>query len=338
MSTRNRSYLQAMTPLLNKIKITCSGRLALFFLTAVLSSCASLPEAGSSPVDDRGELNLQTIRDLLPGAYSNFAQNHDQDSPVTDINIRQLKTGGEPVFLFASELRGPGSTSHDIYWLKLNARSNQAELHFTRLREDELSLPMQEVLSIAWQRVVPGCVIRMSSAGDQINGQTDPRTCRFGHPLQGETSLMRRLSIGGDTLSIKTELQDKVGVPSPDDAYLELQKHRDFQGWAGIREEAVQLQGEPGKWQLSQVFNTRDDGRVSYLYDQQMQPMGFGLQLARLPRFDGEPPYYLLSVVNLKSGQIQAYQWLPPATERLDLNLDWFQTSLELMVPENPQP
>lgn len=310
---------------------------ALLILSTILNGCATQQADGSSSIEHLGELGFQTISEFLPGAYSNFAQNHDTgpDNPVTDINIRQLKTSGEPVFLFASELRDLGSSNHDVYWLKLNPTTHQAEFHFTRLTEEELSLPMQDTLTMAWQRVLPGCVISMKRAGEQFTGHTNPETCRFEHPLQGETRLLRHLTIGAGSLSIDTELETAGDVAEPDMQLLELQKHRDFTGWTSIRINAGQQQNEPGEWQLSQVFNTRDDGRVSQLYNQQMESMGFGLQLARLHRFDGESPYYLLSVINLANGQIQAYKWLEPGSERLNFNLDWFQTSLELLDLQN---
>lgn len=315
-------------------------KLALILLTVVLGGCASNPGTPQNPIDNRGEVNINTILSRLPGSYSNYAYHHDRnsDGPVTDLSIRQLKTDGDQVFLFESESREPGFSQYDIYWLKLNQKSNQAELHFTRLSDDELSLPLQDILSIAWRRVLPGCVIKIAGDDTQLSGQTNPDTCRFEHPLQGETRLIRELSIGEESLTIKTELQG-AGSKGPNDVtLLELQKHRTFEAWASIRIEPGQQQGDPGMWQLSQVFNTRDDGRVSQLYDQQMASMGFGLQLARLQRFDGEPAYYKLSIINLNSGQIQAYKWFKPDSARLNLNLDWFQSNLEQKQAVSPQP
>ncbi|MGA9574748.1 MAG: hypothetical protein WBS20_12465 [Lysobacterales bacterium] len=302
--------------------------LALIILSAVLSNCASTPDVA---VGDTGKLDIKTLQGLLPGAYSNFAQVHDEDSdlPVTDIGIRQLKTSGEPVFLFTNELRNQGKTSHDLYWLKLDRKTGQAAFHFTRLADEELSLPMQDILSIAWQRVVPGCVMPVRRVGEHFIAQTNPDTCVFAQPLQGETRLVHSLSIGEDVLMIRTKLQIPGGQESGDGSPLVLQKHRGFVGWASIRIETRSEQDEPGEWQLSQVFNTRDDGRVSHLYDQAMTPMEYGLQLARLPRFDGEPAYFQLSVINLENGQTQAFQWFEPGSEILNLNLDWFQANLE---------
>ncbi len=320
--------------------MTNSSKLALLFLTVVLSNCVSNPELRNSPGDNQGEVDLETIQNLLPGTYSNFAQQYDKgsDNPVTDTRIRLLNTGGEPVFLFESELRGQDASNNDLYWLKLNQQTRQAEFYFARIREDERSLPLQDILSIAWQRVVPGCVIPMSTFEGQLSGQTNPDTCRFESPLQGETRLIRGLSVGDNKLTITTELEGVEELQSSDEALLELQKHRAFEAWASVRIGTGQPQERPAEWQLSQVFNIRDDGRVNRLYDQKMVSMGFGLQLARLHRFDGEPPYFLLSVINMESGQTQAYQWFKPATGRLSLNLDWFQTNLELKNLANPQP
>lgn len=315
-------------------------KLALLLLFTLLCNCATKPAPSEVPLDHMGEANIEALRDLLPGAYSNYAQAYDKgpDRPVTDINIRQLKTGTDTVFLYESELRDLDSTNQEIYWLKSNRQTGQAELFFTPLGEDELSLPLKEILSIAWQRVEPGCVIRMSRTAEQFNGQTNPDTCRFKHPLQGETKLSRNLSIDKDTLVVKTRLESAMGSQASDEVLLELQKHKIFVGWASARPESNLQQDQAAMWPLSQVFSIRDDGRLNPLYGQQMDSMGFGLQLSRLHRFEDEKPYYQLSVINLESGLTQAYQWFNPGTERLNLNLDWFQTSLEISRPASPQP
>ena len=314
-------------------------KLAPMLMAVLLGSCATKPGILNNPPVNNAAADMQTLQSLLPGAYSNFAQTHADDpgGPVTDIHIRQLKTDGEPVFLFESGLRGSDQQDFDIYWLKLNRQSGQAEFYFTRLREDEVSLPMQDTLALAWQRVEPGCVITMRRIDHRLKGQTDPDSCVYEHPLEGASRLTRELSVGQDDMTITTELTGGAQQDSHSAAHLEFQKHRGFVGWASIRsEETDPQQDEPGAWQLSQVFNTRDDGRVSRLYDQQMQPWDFGLQLARVHRFEGQPPYYLLSVINLKSGQTQAYRWFEPGTERLNLNLDWFQTGLEFETRPEP--
>lgn len=306
-------------------------------LCATLGGCAGAP---GIPPGDTGETDTGSIVRLLPGYYSNYAQMHDlgADGPVTDINIRQLKTASEIVFLFTSELRGQDVASYDLYWLSNDRRTRQAAFHFSRLTQDELSLPMQETLSIARQRVVPGCALPVKRAGDRFEGQTDPATCVFEDPMQGRTSLVRSLSINGEALTIKNRVAASKAGEDGGEASLVLQRHHGYVGWASIRLEPVTQQGEPGAWQLSLVFNARDDGRIVDLYDPQMAPMAFGLQLARLPRFEGEPAYFKLSVINQANGQTQAYQWFEPESEFLNMNLDWFQAGLEPIVPADPLP
>lgn len=310
-------------------------KLVVLLLVASLGSCTSSPGSPDRTEDDAAESDLAGLQGLLPGVYSNFAWLEGQggDAPVTDLRIRQLQTNGEPVFLFEQYLRGRDISSYDLYWLKLNHEKRRAELYFTRLDEDELSRPMQETLSNAWQRVLPGCVIPLKRSGNQFTGSTDAGTCVFEDPLRGQTRLSRRLSTDGDTMTIETGLRETGNRKTGEDLLLNLQKHRTFTGWASFRTELGQ-QDKPGNWQLSQVFQLRDDGRVNDLYDQQMSLLGFGLQLARLHRFDGEPAYYKLSVINLENGQVQAYQWFDPESADLNLNLDWFQANLAPARPE----
>ena len=319
--------------------MTLPRKLAVLLLVAALAGCASAPGSRDNRENDAAESDLAALRDMLPGVYSNFAwkETLGVDAPVTDLRVRQLKTDGEPVFLFEQYLRGREVYSYDLYWLKFNHEKRRGEIYFARLDEDELSLPMQDTLSNAWQRVLLGCVMPLERAGAQFTGATDPSTCVFEDPLRGQTRLSRRLSTDGDTLTIETGLRDAGNRSTGDDLLLNLQKHRTFTGWASFRLDTGQ-QDEPGEWQLSQVFQLRDDGRVNHIYDQQMSMLDFGLQLARLHRFDGEPPYYRLSVINLANGQVQAFQWFDPGSADLNLNLDWFQANLAPARPEEMQP
>lgn len=315
-------------------------KLAVLLLAALLGNCASAPDSKKPVVSGLAAPEFKTLQDMLPGAYSDFArrQEQDADAPVTDLRIRQLITDGEPVFLFEQELRGQEVYSYDLYWLKRNHQAQRAELYFTRLDQDELSLSMQQTLAIAWQRVLPGCVMPINRVGERFEARTDPGTCVFENPLQGRTRLLRSLSIDAETLALRNELEDPRGRPTGDRTALVLKQHKVFVGWASIRIEARTEQDTPGQWQLSQVFSTRDDGRVNHLYDQTMTPMAFGLQLARLHRFEGEPDYYKVSVINLENGQTQAYQWFEPGSGAMNVNLDWFQASLEPARLEDTQP
>jgi len=306
----------------------------------MLANCASAP-VSRHVIENGGESEsgMKTLQARLPGVYSNFAWSQAQavETPVTDLRIRQLKTDGEPVFLFEQYVRDQDIYSYDLYWLKLNRKNQQPEFFFSHLDEDELSLPMQDTLTIAWQRVLPGCVMPLEHAGDKFTAATDPTTCMFADPLRGKTRLSRRLSTDGDTMTLETGLGQAGNRKTGDDLLLQMQKHRIFTGTISIRKETVQ-QEEPGAWQLSQVFQLRDDGRVNQIYDQEMALMDFGLQLSRLHRFDGEPDYYKLSVVNPDSGQTQAYQWFNPGSTKLNLNLDWVKADLMPIQPEESQP
>jgi hypothetical protein len=306
-------------------------------LTATLFGCTTAPAKNDIPAEGNEQVPVELLRQWLPGSYSNFAQVHDsgRDSPVNDVRIRRVKATGETVFLLESEPRHAAEATYDIYWLKSDPRTLQAELHFTRLGQNELSLPTQEVIKAAWQRVHPGCTIIMKLVGDRITGQSNPETCVFQHALQGETRLARRIAIDleNDSLTVQNRIETASGQVAGDNELLQLQKHRVFTGWASVRVEAVEAEQRPGAWQLSTVFDIRDDGRIYQLRAQDRALLGFGVQLSRLERVAGEKPYTLLTVINLQSGAPQAYSWFRPSSENLNMNLDWFQANLELRRP-----
>ncbi len=326
-----------MKPLIIKLRMSPNLRTAVMLLSVSLCGCAAAPEQQDVPPEPHDKVLITLLQNLLPGTYSNYAQIHaaGNDSPVTDVRIRQVKAAGEAVFLFESEQRRSADAKYDIYWLKPNPQTMQAQFHFTRLGADELSLPTQEVIRVAWRRVQPGCTVIMRRVENRIVGQSNPETCVFEDPLEGRTSLIRRLDfgIGNDTLYIQNRIEDAAGRVLGGKESLELLRHRVFTGWASVRLEAGTAEGEPGQWQLSTVFDIRDDGRIHHLRSQDRNSLGFGLQLSRLHRVEGEPPYFLLAVINLESGAPQAFNWFEPTSANLDMNLDWMQANLQSNQP-----
>jgi len=297
------------------------------------STTQAVKESSVADSDNQGLIDQALA--ALPGTYSNFAQvvENNQDSPVTDLNIRRLNNEGEPVLLFASQQRDSDLVRYDVYWLKLNEQSKQTELYFSRLTGSELSLSMQATLALAWQRVIPGCVMVLSSDEDRISGQTQPETCRFENPLEGETRLYRRLSLEKDLLEMETSVMLPGEQHTAGSGKLEMQKHREYQGQISVRADKDMADSDTAEWRSSIRFNTRDDGRTIQLYDGDMKTLPFGIQLARLHWREGEPRFLKLSVINMESGAIQAYQWFDPGSGQLTMNLEWITLGLEPSKP-----
>ena len=308
----------------------------LAMLVVFLGGCEPINDSEQIQVSTQAQSLVTQVKTWLPGAYSNYAQVYEDqsDQPATDLNIRQLKTNDETVFLFESEQRQSDVSNHEIYWLKTNPTTQKPELHFAYLTEDDISLPVSKVLTIAWQRVNPGCVIELVQTDDQLNGNTNPDSCLFDHLLQGETRLQRNLTLNADSLTIENTLAAPTGLDSTEHDILKLQKHRVFEGWASSRTPAGPDQELPGPWHLSNIFSIRDDGRTHNIRDQEMASIGFGLQLAKLKWIEEKPQHMRLSIINMETGGIQAYTWFDPESKSFELNFDWFQTNLELKQNE----
>ncbi len=312
-----------------------SFKLAALYLVGLLSNCATLPDTQTATDDARTKELINRIHKALPGTYSNFAQINENgtDAPVTDLNIRQLSASGEPVFLFASQERGSITARYDIYWLKLNPLTKKAEFHFARLTGAELSLSLQETIATAWQRVLPGCVIVLEANGEQLQGHSRPDTCRFEDPYRGETRIYRMLALGANSLELETAVMAPGEQHNAGDGNLIMQKHRFYAGSASISVAVNPATGEYEEWQDLSRFSLFDDGRVIRLYSRNLAAMGFAVQLARLHWRAGEPPYLRLAIINETSGATQAFQWIEPGSERIDLNLEWLTIKLEIAPP-----
>jgi len=317
----------------NTMKILLT--LVLLATSGLLSSCAMQSTARTAPADHGAQVLIERLQAALPGAYSSYAQVQDSaaGSPVIDLNIRPLNIPGEPVFLFESRTRDLRSTDDDIYWVKQNPQSGRAELHFTRLTGDELSMSLQDTLAIAWQRVQPGCVIVLSADAQHIYGQSRPESCRFENPFEGETRFYRSFSLGPTGLEMATEALRPGEQATPANRKLILQKLKIYQARVSVGK-LDQTTGKYGEWQSSAPFNIRDDGAVIRLYSSDMKPMQIAVQLALLHWRDGEPPYYKFTVIDSLTGLTQAYRWFKAGSEPIVMKLKWFRAELELKLPE----
>ncbi len=312
-------------------------RLVLLIMAGLFSSYSPAQPAAPGGTAEGGQALIDRLHALLPGTYSNFAQaNRDGvQGPVTDLTIRQLPGGDAAAYLFESQVRGTGPASYDIYWLKLNPQTRQAELHFSHLTGSELSLSLKDTLAIAWRRVLPGCTIVLEADQQRFYGHTEPDRCRFEDPLRGATRLYRSLSLGAHSLETETIAllpgeQADAGAHS-----LIMQKHRLYRGQVSERANSDADTGEYGEWKSSTLFNIRDDGRVVQIYDGNMKTMQYGVQLARLPWRAGEPPYLRLAVINLQNGATQAFSWFKPGPEPIVMNQEWFKANLTLYNGDN---
>ena len=74
----------------------------LVLLALLLGACEPINDSEPIQVSAKTQTLVNQVKTWLPGAYSNYAQVYENqsDQPATDFSIRQLKTNGEPVFLF----------------------------------------------------------------------------------------------------------------------------------------------------------------------------------------------------------------------------------------------
>jgi hypothetical protein len=297
----------------------------------LLCACAVQPQRPPADLAAGPGSQLDALRTALPGFYSNFADRHElgEDGPVTDVTVRHLGAGEGAAFLFSRKYREGQVGQHQLYLFTPGDSPDVLVARFAPLGEAQLSAPLPQIIAAAQQRFRPGCALVLAATPAGLTGQTDAGTCRFEHPQAGDVGLLREFSFGRGTLLIAERLLDAAGRKVGEDGVLRLQKHRQFDGWAGIRVDPELAPDDPAAWRLAARFGMADDGRVEPLLDAAGDPFDFGLQLARIRWRADRPPILRLAVVELATGEIRAYAWSDPGSAAIGINLDWFQAGLE---------
>jgi hypothetical protein len=281
------------------------------------------------------EAQRAALINSLPGVYSNFDQSHGSDGniPTVDLVVRHLSADDRSAFLFSSEYRESGERQQQVYLLRPAADEDVIELQFAPVDEQVLTGTIPQIMAEASRRVRPGCRILLAPTSNGLVGESRADTCRFEHPTAGTVGLTREISFGRGTLLIAERMTNDSGQPIAADAVLSLQKHQNWDGWAGIRADENLAADNPAAWRLATPFSVRDDGRVAPLVDAAGDAIGYGIQLAYLSWHSNKPPFLRLAVIDIETGKLLAYSWSVPGAAQLGMNLDWLQVGLQRQSP-----
>jgi hypothetical protein len=313
------------------------------FMILLIAACANpvkptIPPNDSLPYNTEEAQLISRLKNDLPGYYSNFTQVVEAggvEQSATDLTIRELITEGNPVFLFETHSRSTSSRHYDLYWPQINPFSRSLELQFTRISGSELSATVPESLATAKQRALPGCLIEILVSGTQMQGQTQPETCRFENPAHGESRLYRSVVLGSvidgsNSLDI-TSLELEPGETADEDIPpMRFQKHQAYIGSISISPDVISEAIQSDQWQESTAFNLHDDGRIAHMLDTDMNKMDYTIKLSRQHWRENEPAYLRLEVIQVKTGEIMAYSWFKPDSEIVEFDSDWVKVDLKL--------
>ena len=325
------------------------GQWVLVFAVTCLATACSTPTEVPTPASQReftDQIAQQhpNLLNWLPGFYSDYAQvieagGHEDD--VTDLTVRKLATTDTDVFLFKTHKRSAIDATYDLYFIRLDPSSGVPEMEFARMTGSDLSKPLAETLHIGRKRALPGCTISLAQFNIQsltavqtsYIGKSLIDTCQFEDPLHGHTAFERSLSISENQITV-TEIALKPGETlSATAEQLPLaklfQKHQAYEGTVSVNMAAVSNNPDTTQWITSTSINFYDDGRVSKLYDTDMQPMNYAIRLSKMKWRKNEPPYLRIEAVDLKSGEALAYSWFDPESAQVDWELEWLEVHLK---------
>ncbi len=294
---------------------------ALFAALLWLAGCTTV----TSPLPAPRPLPLEGFE----GSYSNFSQAIMADTPENIIDLEIERLGGVSFLLFrvTRTFRDSGVSQARLYRFDPAPDDGQAQLRIRILNEAQAAAELEELLDLAASGFDPGCVIALAVAEGRMRGHTDPATCRFAHPLHGDTGVFRQVAMGDGQLALDEFLVDADDDPVGELRRYVFDRHREFRAQGAFRLPGPD--GELGPWRMSTVVEMRDDGRRATLFDGDGGPIGYSLQLARL-EWQPQQPYYLrLAAYQVETGALQAYYWAEPDAELIEFNRDWLQIRVE---------
>jgi len=153
----------------------------------------------------------------------------------------------------------------------------------------------------------------------QLIGQTVTENCLFENPVHGQSRIYRSINLRSEQLDLVNLELSPGEVVSEGMPTLQFQKQQVFEGAVSIGLNATTDDTESGQWETSTKFLVIDDGRVSRLYDADMNNMEYAIKLSRLHWREDE------------------YSWFNPDSDQIKLDLDWVKVNLQKISLQNSQ-
>ena len=304
-------------------------------LALAITACQAPQERPEpSTAFDGPDPRLLALRDALPGRWSNFAQAQaDRAVETLELQIQPLSLASHAqaadfYLLEQSSRDGEAPTRWWVYSVTATEDPEFLLLDIAPLNAAQAAGAPATALSAAEQAFRPGCTLRLVRNADGIAGQSTPGACRF--ESEGTTRvLLRDVAIGPGRLAVGERLSDPQGQPLAPDRVLHFDRHRAYTGWAGVQVDRDGDPADPAGWRLQSELQAWDDGRMHPLVDAAGDPMGYAVQLSRVPASGERPAMLRLSVIEESSGKTEAYAWGALDARRLGLHLGWLQVGLE---------
>lgn len=292
-------------------------RAATLFLAVLMVGLGGCMASGDRKHESASLVQAEQVGRMLAGSYAGRLTEHEPGASTTELvrlEARVARIAGRGVETSLSQRQGESEARDFILVFRPTAVANRLEGHFSPLD--------------AQGRRVGSCPIEVTLRQDGFVARTNADTCRFGSGID-EVALVKEIAHDGQKLVIGDRVVDlQTGENRMVDRVLELERVRDFSGWAGVRESSS---GEfSDAWRVAEAISIMSDGLGLDPADAGGMPLGVTLDLAPYRVSEGEATVLRLRVFDSNSGELLGQAWADPRATRIGLALPSVQVGLRL--------
>jgi hypothetical protein len=332
------------------LPVFLSTRAALISVLA-LSGLLSLPAVAQElSLDDEFALFLR----WFPGEYDNNEQVWQQrEDGLADEALHErihhrfvaapAPAVGEHVFFVLQTMNDDLTQVYRqrVYSFDLLPEEDAIRLRIYRMKDeaayrdawkDPASL---ESLTPDQLTTLPGCEVYWRYNGEFFDGTMKPGACHFSSRETGqEIYISDTLRLTDQEIWIGDKAVDAQGnyVFGRDTPHVN-RKVRQFRGWMGVRKSHVNPEYDGDDMFFVSGFTIHSEGGRQSILDDDGQPTGYGIELARLTYQNTRVPILKLGVIDETSGETLSYTWAATDSSRIGINLRWLQAGLTALEP-----
>jgi len=327
-----------------------------FGCTLLLVGCAAAP-APNTAVRPTAQASLDeqliTLMDWFPGEWDNNEQHWQQatidkkEKPIERIHHLFLPVvvpaiGEHALFVKQTLDDDPAKVYRQrLYVFSKNPAENAIQLtifafkdeakYANAWREPEL------IAGVAGDELEarPGCEVYWAYSGDRFDGRMKKDACRFVSARMGgkEIIVNDELMLSRDELWISDVAKDAAGnyvFGNLDGIPHKNRKVEYFDAWAAIKRQGKDAPADSADWIGMRGIVLHNEGDRVQVVDENGNPVGYTIELARLTYQNTSAPILKLAVIDDATGKSIAYTWNEPDGTRLGINLGWFQTGVSI--------
>ncbi len=177
---------------------------------------------------------------------------------------------------------------------------------------------------------LPGCEVFWKHNGEYFDGYMKDKACHFfSQRSNKEIYITDTLRLTEEEIWISDKAFDAEGNKIfGHDVPHKNRKVRKFEAWMGVKKNKIDPDYEGDDMFFQSGIEMHNEGDVVPLLDDEGQPTGYSIELARLTYQNTKTAILKLGVIEDATGDTLVYTWAATGSNRVGINLRWLQAGL----------